>query len=184
MISFTDITKSSQHNRNNNKHKAVSGWIFNLLKKSDHYKDLSTIDLEEEINTLVSTGMLHKNDNNTLFMWTLANTSKKDHEPNKLSDHFINAESSGNKSQRTADLEISTPVEKDQSASLKDNLSVLADKLDTLQNFFLAEISDVKVEIKNKSLQKTIKENSIDSDRKIELLEKQTNFLINWSIFY
>ena len=81
-------------------------------------------------------------------------------------------------------LEISTPVEKDQSASLKDNLPVLADKLDNLQNFFLAEISDVKVEIKNKSLQKTIKENSIDSDRKIELLEKQTNFLINWSIFY
>ena len=109
----------------------------------------------------------------------MANISKKAHEPNKLSDHFTNAESSGNESQRTADLEISTPVEKDQSASLKDNLSVLADKLDTLQNFFLAEISDVKVKIKNKSLQKTIKENSIDSDRKIELLEKQTNFLIN-----
>ena len=47
-----------------------------------------------------------------------------------------------------------------------------------MQNFFLTEISDIRAEIKNKSpLQKTTIEHSIDSDGKIELLEKQTSFL-------
>ena len=50
--------------------------------------------------------------------------------------------------------------------------------MNTLQNFFLTEISDIRAEIKNKCpLQKTTIENSIDSDGKIELLEKQINFL-------
>ena len=47
-----------------------------------------------------------------------------------------------------------------------------------MQNFFLTEISDIRAEIKNKSpLQKTTIEHSIDSDGKIELLEKQISFL-------
>ena len=44
-------------------------------------------------------------------------------------------------------MEISTPVEKHQSDNPKDSLSVLADKLDNLQNFFLTEVSDIKAEI-------------------------------------
>lgn len=56
-------------------------------------------------------------------------------------------------------MEISTPIEKDQSVNPQDNLSVLADKLDHLQNLSLTEISDIQAEIKNKSpLQKTTKE--------------------------
>ena len=110
-------------------------------------------------------------------MRTSTNTLKKNHESNELLEHFTDAESSGNESQRTADLQISTPIERDQSLKPKDNLSVLTDKLDTLQNLFLTEISDIKAETKNKSLQNVTKEDSIDSDGKNELLEKQINFL-------
>ena len=48
------------------------------------------------------------------------------------------------------------PTEKHQNDN-PSNLSVLAYKLDTLQNFFLTEISDIRAEIENKSLQKTAK---------------------------
>ena len=47
------------------------------------------------------------------------------------------------------------PTEKHQNDN-PSNLSVLAYKLGTL-NFFLTEISDIRAEIKNKSLQKTTK---------------------------
>ena len=42
---------------------------------------------------------------------------------------------------------LSTLIEKDQKNNPKDNFSVLADKLDTFQNFFLTEVSDIKVDI-------------------------------------
>ena len=84
----------------------------------------------------------------SFFIGTLTNTSKKDHEPNEFTEHVTNAESSENESQRTADLETSTPIEKDQSVNLKDDFSVLAVKLDTLQNFFLTESSGIKAGIK------------------------------------
>ena len=156
MTSFTDITESIKYIRNNNKQKATTERIFNLLKKRDHEKDLSTLDLEEEYNTLVPTETLYKNNKNSLFIGTLSNTAKKDHKPNELSDHFTDAESNGNESQMTTDLEILTTIEKDQSDNPKDTFSVSADKLDTWQNFFLIEISDIKAEIKNTSLQKSL----------------------------
>ena len=59
MTSFTDITESIKYIRNNNKQKATTERIFNLLKKRDHEKDLSTLDLEEEYNTLVPTETLY-----------------------------------------------------------------------------------------------------------------------------
>ena len=61
----------------------------------------------------------------------MANTSKKDHKANELLDHFTDAESNGNESQMTTDLEILTTIEKDQSDTSKDTFSVSADKLDT-----------------------------------------------------
>ena len=96
---------------------------------------MSNLDLEEEIKILVSTETLYKNNKSWLFIWTLANTLTNDHVPNDLSDYFTNAESNGNESQTTAHLEI----EKGQSDTPKDSLSVLGDKLDTLQKFFVTE---------------------------------------------
>ena len=130
IFSLTDITESIQHIRNNNKQKN---------------KDLSTLDLEEEIDTRVSKRKLYEN---SLLIGTLAN---------KLLQHITHAELGGSKSQRTIDLEISTPIEKEQNVNPKDNLSVLAGKLDTLQKFFLTQISDIKADIKIKPLQKDSK---------------------------
>lgn len=78
--------------------------------------------MEEEINTLVSAGTLYKNNKNLLLSELY---SKKDHKPNELSDFFTDAESNGNESQTTVDLEISefsTPTENDQSDNPKDSL--------------------------------------------------------------
>ena len=86
---------------------------------------MSALDLKEEINALVSTSMWYKNDKNLFFIATSANTSMKYHKPNELLDHFTDAEWSRNEMHRTIDLEISTPIEKDQSVNPKDNLSVL-----------------------------------------------------------
>lgn len=62
MTSITDITEVKKYIRNNNKQKVITERIFNLLKKREHYKDLSSLDLEEEINTIVSTKKLYKKD--------------------------------------------------------------------------------------------------------------------------
>ena len=49
----------------------------------------------------------------------------------------------------------------------------MTERLDTLQNFFLSEISDIKVEIN----QKTSKEISTGNDEKFELLQNQIIYL-------
>ena len=96
MISFTDITESIWHIRNNNKQKATTerktykDFVFVKTCQS-HYKDLSALDLAEEINIPVSTSMLYKNDKNLFFIATSANISKKYHKPNELLDHFTDA---------------------------------------------------------------------------------------------
>ena len=59
----------------------------------------------------------------------------------------------------------------------KDNFSVLAERLATLQNFFPSEISDIKADIKNNCNQKTSKEISPGNDEKIELLQNQIIYL-------
>ena len=53
----------------------------------------------------------------------------------------------------------------------------MAERLDTLQNFFVSEISDIKAEIKNKCNQKTSKEISAGNDEKNELLQNQIIYL-------
>ena len=45
--------------------------------------------------------------------------------------------------------------------------------LDSLQNFFLSEITDIKAEIKNICDPKTSKETSVGNEEKIELLQNQ-----------
>ena len=49
----------------------------------------------------------------------------------------------------------STSTEENINDSPKDSLLVLAERLDTLQNFFLSEISDINAEIKKKCNQMT-----------------------------
>ena len=61
-------------------------------------------------------------------MYSLWSTSNNYHE---LSDHFTDSASKGNKSQRTANLDSLTLIEKHQSHNPKGNLSVLAEELGT-----------------------------------------------------
>lgn len=61
----------------------------------------------------------------------------------------------------TIDLEISTQPEKHQSDDPKESLSFLTETLETLQNFFLTKILNIKAVNKNNSLQYTIKVKSI-----------------------
>ena len=95
MTSFTDITESVKHIRNNNK-KSYNWKNIQPAEEKRPLKRLSALDLVEGINTLVSSGTLYKNDKNSLFIGTLANTSKKNHKRNELSNNFTDAESNGN----------------------------------------------------------------------------------------
>ena len=65
MIGFTDITESIYYIRGTSEQKATTERILIFLRKKDQYRDLSGADLEEEINTLVTTGLLFKNDKNS-----------------------------------------------------------------------------------------------------------------------
>ena len=67
----------------------------------------------------------------------------------------------------------STLTEENKNDTPKDSFSILAEKLDTLQNFLLSEISDIKAEMKNKCNQMTSKEISSGNDKKVVLLQNQ-----------
>ena len=67
----------------------------------------------------------------------------------------------------------STSTEENINDSPKDSFSILAGRLDNLQNFLLGEISDIKAEMGNKCNQVILKEISADNDKKIGLLQNQ-----------
>ena len=67
----------------------------------------------------------------------------------------------------------SASTEENINDSPKDSFSILAGRLDTLQNFLLGEISDIKAEMENKYNQMISKEISAGNDKKIELLQNQ-----------
>ena len=151
MISFTDI-KSIYHIRRTSKQKATTERIVNFLRKKDQYRDLPAADLEEEIDTLVTTGLLFKNDRNLLFIRNSANTPTKDQE-NKFDDFDHNT---NDETRKKKNVSIST--EESISDNSKGGFSGLAERLDALQNFFRSEISDVKAKIKNNCNQKISKD--------------------------
>ena len=103
MISFTDITDNIYHIRETSKQNPTTERILNFLRKKNQNNDLSTADLEEEINTLVTTGLLFKNDRNTLFIRNLTNTPTKDQENQFDSfDHNTDDEASENENSSTS----------------------------------------------------------------------------------
>ena len=122
------------------------------MRRTDQYRDLPAADLEEEIDTLVIIGLLFKNDRNLLFIRNSANTPTKDHE-NKFDDFDHNTNNKTSKNEN-----VSTSTEETINDSLKDSFSVLPERLDNLQNFFLSEIFDIKSEIKNNCNQKISKD--------------------------
>ena len=150
MISFTDITESIYRIRRTSKLKATTERVVTFLRKKDQYRDLPVADLKEEIDTIVTTGFLFKNDRNLLFIRNSTNAPTKDQE-NKFDDFDHNTNDETSKKEN-----VSTSTEESINDSSKDKFSVLAETLDTLQNFFLSEISDIKAEIKNNCFQRWI----------------------------
>ena len=88
--------------------------------------DLLATDLEEEINSLVNTGLSFKDDRNSIFIKNSANAPTKDQE-NEFDDFDHNAddETSENKN-------VSTSTEENINDSPKDSFSVFEERLDTL----------------------------------------------------
>ena len=63
MIEYSDIIDSINGIRGISKKRSNITNLFNRLKVLEHYKDISFDELQNEIDTLTSTGMLHyKND--------------------------------------------------------------------------------------------------------------------------
>ena len=128
-ISFTDITESIFHIRRASKQKAATEQILNFLRKKDQYRDLSAADLEEEVSTLVTTGLLFKNDKNSLFIRNSANKPTKDQKNQFDSfDHNTDNEASENENS-------STSTKENTNDSPNDSFSNLVERLDSLQNF-------------------------------------------------
>ena len=111
--------------------------------------------------------MLFKNDKNSLFIRKSANTPTNDQE-NEFDDFDHNTDDETSKNEYG-----STSTEESISDSTTASVSVLPERLDTRQNFFLSEISDIKAEIKNNCDQKTSKEITTGHEEKIELLQNQ-----------
>ena len=94
------------------------------MRKKDQCRDLPAAALEKEINTLVTTGLIFKNDRNSLFIRNSANTLTKNQE-NEFDDfgHYTGDETSQNEN-------VSTSTEESINYSPKDSFSVLAERLD------------------------------------------------------
>ena len=139
--------------------------ILNFLRKKDQYRDLSVAVLEEEINTLITSRFLFKNDRSSLLIKNWANSLTKDQiNESDGFDHNTNDQASKNEN-------ISTSTEENTNDYPKDPFSVLMERLGTLQKFFLNEVSDIDAEVKNVCNQTTSKEISAGNDEVIYLKE-------------
>ena len=78
MVTFIDISDSILHIRNESKQKATVELILIQLKKKEKYKDLTLCTLEKEIATLIEAGMLHNNDNDSIFIKNVLNAPTKE----------------------------------------------------------------------------------------------------------
>ena len=83
-------------------------------------------DLEEEINILVNTGLLFKDDRNSIFIKNSTNTPTKDQE-NEFEDFDHNADDEASENKN-----VSTSTEENINDSPKDSFSVFEERLDTL----------------------------------------------------
>ena len=145
--------------------------ILNFFRKKDQYRDLSVAVLEEEINTLITPRFLFKNDRNSLLIKNSANALTKDQiNESDGFDHNTNGQASKNENS-------SASTEENKNDYLKDPFSVLMERLDTLQKFFLNEVSDINAEIKNICNQTTSTEISAGNDEETQPLQNQVIYL-------
>lgn len=145
--------------------------ILNFFRKKDQYRDLSVAVLEEEINTLITPRFLFKNDRNSLLIKNSANALTKD-QINEADGFDHNTSDQASKNENS-----STSTEENKNHYPKDPFSVLMERLDTLQKFFLNEVSDINAEIKNICNQTTSTEISAGNDEETQPLQNQVIYL-------
>ena len=166
MVTFIDITESIVYIRNKSKQKVIVERILIQLKKKEQYEDLTLCTLEKEIATLFEAGMLHSNDNDSIFINNVLNAPTRE-------QTIVNKESEENSD--IDDTTKSSPA--NDIIQPNEDTSALANRIETLQNFFLHEISDLRSEMKNMHECNKTNDSHVECNKRMELMENQINFL-------
>ena len=140
--------------------------ILIQLKKKEQYEDLTLCTLEKEIATLFEAGMLHSNDNDSIFINNVLNAPTRE-------QTIVNKESEENSD--IDDTTKSSPA--NDIIQPNEDTSALANRIETLQNFFLHEISDLRSEMKNMHECNKTNDSHVECNKRMELMENQINFL-------
>ena len=166
MITFIDITESILYIRNKSKQKATVERILIQVEKKDQYEDLTLCALEKGIATLIETRMLHSNDNDSIFINNVLNAPTKE-------QTIVNKESEENSG--INDTTKNSPA--NDIIQPNEDTSALANRIETLQNFFLHEISDLRSEMKKMHECNKTNDSHVECNKGMELIKNQTNVL-------
>ena len=166
MITFIDITESILYIRNKSKQKATVERILIQVKKKDQYEDLTLCALEKGIATLIEIRMLHSNDNDSIFINNVLNAPTKE-------QTIVNKESEENSGiNDTTKISPANDI-----IQPNEDTSALANRIETLQNFFLHEISDLRSEMKKMHECNKTNDSHVECNKGMELIKNQTNVL-------
>ena len=136
------------------------------MKKKEQYEDLTLCTLKKEIATLIEAGMLHSNDDDSIVINNFLNAPTKE-------QTIVNKESEENSG--INDTTKNSPA--NDIIQPNEDTSALANRIETLQNFFLHEIFDLKSEIKNIHECTKITDSYVECNKRMELIENQIDFL-------
>ena len=137
--------------------------ILIQLKKKEQYEDLT---LEKEIATLIEAEMLHSNDNDPIFIHNVLNAATKE-------QTIVNKKSEENSD--INDTRKSSPAS--DIIQPNEDTSALANRIETLQNFLLHEISDLRSDMKNIHEFNKTNDSHVECNKRMELMENQINLL-------
>ena len=166
MTTFTDMTESILYIRNKNKQKATVERILIQLKKKEQYEDLTLCTVEKEVATLIEAEMLHSNDNDPIFIHNVLNAATKE-------QTIVNKKSEENSD--INDTRKSSPAS--DIIQPNEDTSALANRIETLQNFLLHEISDLRSDMKNIHEFNKTNDSHVECNKRMELMENQINLL-------
>ena len=166
MITFIDITESILYIRNKSKQKATVERILIQVKIKDQYENLTLCALEKKIATLIEIRMLHSNNKDSIFINNVLNAPTKE-------QTIVNKESKENSD--INDTTKSSPA--NDIIQPNEDTSALANRIETLQSFFLHEISDLRSEMKNMHECNKTNDSHVECNKRMELMENQINFL-------
>ena len=140
--------------------------ILIQMKKKEQYEDLTLCTLKKEIATLIEAGMLHSNDDDSIVINNFLNAPTKE-------QTIVNKESEENSG--INDTTKNSPA--NDIIQPNEDTSALANRIETLQNFFLHEISDLRSEMKKMHECNKTNDSHVECNKGMELIKNQTNVL-------